>query len=412
MRVVVVPLRHLKTASVAVYVGTGARHESPRTNGTSHFLEHMLFRGTAQHPTTRELTTAIETLGATLNAATHVDTTVYHASVPPENLGPVLGLVGEMFTSPALAGIDTEREVVIEEMREEIDDRGHDSDVDNLSRRALFGAHPLGFKITGTPANVKRFSVRDLHAFRRKHYVGDNVVVALAGRVDPATCVKLAARAFGAVPRGPRPRARAAPRTQGPRVVSQHARQNQVELRVSFRAFGERDHDRPALQLAARILDDGLSTRLNHRLTEELGLAYEVFGGLDLYADTGVFDVGAAVEPKKLVRTVREILNLFDELRTTPVPAAELDKARRRAAWQREAMVDAPELLAGYYGLGEIFGVREHLDVLAGRADALTASDVLRVSRRVFRRQNLTLAWVGRVSARDAATLRRLARTF
>lgn len=413
IRVVAVPLPHLHTATMAVFVRVGSRHETARTNGISHFLEHMLFRGTARHPNAYELSRAIEELGGTLAAATHVDFTVFQSSIPPEHLGRALGLVSEIFTTPTLGDMKAEKGIIAEEILEEVDERGRDIDVDNVARRQLFGRHPLGFKITGGVRNVRRFTEADVRRHLARHYVGNNIVVCVAGAIDPRVAARVTARTLGKLPSGRPSRAtrpRLAPRRR--KVQCVESKGSQADVRVSFLAFGERDRRRPALQMLSRVLDDGNSTRLHRRICDERGLAYDVFGALDLYADAGVLDVGASVDHGKAARLVQEVLALLGEVRDKGPTDDELAKAKRRWSWQLRTMLDSPEAMASFYGVNEMLELDESLENIARRVARVTAAEVRDAARAVVRGERLAVTCVGALPRKVERALGDLVREF
>ncbi|HEX4355182.1 MAG TPA: pitrilysin family protein, partial [Polyangiales bacterium] len=157
LSVVTVPQPHLHSASVAVLVKVGARHETARTNGVSHLLEHMLFRGSARYPSAYALNRAIEELGGTLHGATHSDFTLFEVSLPPGNVQSGIEILGELFAKPSFAELAVEKRIVREEILEYLDEEGREVDPDNLSRELMFGTHPLGMTITGSLDNLANF---------------------------------------------------------------------------------------------------------------------------------------------------------------------------------------------------------------------------------------------------------------
>ncbi len=320
LRVVIAPLPHLHTATVAVLVKVGSRNERERDNGLSHFLEHMLFRGTERHPSAHDLNLAIEDVGGTLTAATHVDFTLYAVTLPPESLLAGLGVFSEIFRAPVFSNIETEKGILREEILEDLDEDGQDIDVDNLSRHLLFAPHPLGFKITGDADNVGRFGLEDLRAHMSRYYGARNMVLCAAGALEVDEVMARARQHFGGLPPGKE--ARVSP----PDTSRTHARfahvtsqGSQTELRLSFPCFGVHDPRMRAMRVLSRVLDDGMSARLHRRICDELGLAYDIFAGIDPYEDSGVIDLGAAVEHDKAPDTLRELLAVLEQLRHEPV---------------------------------------------------------------------------------------------
>ena len=161
LRVRLVPLPHLQSATVSFFVRVGSRYETAQTNGLSHFLEHMLYRGTEAHPAAHELNLAIERLGGTLEAATHVDFTSYDLTLPSETIAKGTELLAEVLRQPLLTELSTEKQIIREEILEELNEEGQQIDIDNVSRQLLYPNHPLGFSIAGPLENLDRFGTRD-----------------------------------------------------------------------------------------------------------------------------------------------------------------------------------------------------------------------------------------------------------
>lgn len=377
-------------------VGAGSRHETPETNGLSHFLEHMLFRGTDRYPSAYELNRSVEELGGILLGATHVDSTLLSVTVPPENLCGAVEILAEILRAPAFTAIETEKRIAQEEILEGLDEDGVDVDVDNVSRALLFSPHPLGFKITGSADNIDRFDVEDLRDHMRAYYGGRNSVLCVAGALEPDRVFAAVRDSFRALPPGERASVQApALAGEGRRFAYVPHQGSQTDVRVCFPTFGERDPRFIPLKILSRILDDGMSTRVHRRICDEMGLAYDAFAGADLYEDCGVFDLGAAAEHGKAPVVLEELLRLVRELRDAPVHPAELQKAQRRHAWDLSMSLDDDEAMALFYGTNALFGYEDTLESLAERATAVTAEQVLALAREIFRPEVLHVACVG-----------------
>ena len=263
LRVVTVETPHLHTALLAVYVRTGSRHETAANNGVSHFLEHLFFRGSEGWPDSVRMNAAIEEAGGNLNGVTTRDHGCYYTPLHPGHLDVGVRVLGDMLTRPRLTGMEVEREVILEEMLDEVDERGRDIDVDNLSKRLLYGSHPLALKIAGTRESVSALTLEQVREHYARHYRCANLVVSAAGRVRHAEVVALAEAAFARLPRGrPRREAPAPPPPQGPLFQYVHHEEAQTEFRLNFPVVPEHHPDFPALTLLWRLLDDGLSSRL------------------------------------------------------------------------------------------------------------------------------------------------------
>jgi predicted Zn-dependent peptidase len=409
LRVISVPQPHLHTVTVAMFVKVGARYETETTNGISHFLEHMLFRGCRRYPTAYALNRAIEDLGGTLFAATHTDSTLYQVTLPPDNLVRGMEILGELFSRPVFSGMSIEKRIVREEILEYLDECGRDVDADNLVREAKFGDHPLGMTITGSAENLRKFGKRDLRTHVKRFYVARNMVLCVAGAVDPQAVQRAAGKAFAQMPAGAPARTRAPEqRAAAQRLRYVESQGSQSDLRLSFSTFGTRDRRFASLELLARIIDDGMSTRLHRRICEELGLAYEVFASLEPFAECGVLDVGGSVEHDNLASFARHALRLLAELSERPVTRAELDKAKRRYKWQLEAILDDSQAMCGHYGLRALGGQTGHLPTLCEQVDRITEGELQAVAREIFSADQLHVAAVGVLRREEQRRLRRV----
>jgi predicted Zn-dependent peptidase len=395
--VVVAPQPHLQRAYVALWARVGSRFETDRDNGISHFLEHMIYRGTRRVPSAHEVNLAFESLGGSLFASTQVDHGIFSLSLPPESVDEACVLFGEVISEPAFLDIDVERGIVAEEILEDLDDEGRQIDADNVSRALIYGSHPLGFTITGTEGHVRSFDESMLRRWHAEHYTAGNAALVFSGRVEVDSAFGLARRIFEAVlPRGSRTHATPPPADQKAahlEIVENVS--SQTELRICFRACSETHPMRPALDMLMRVIDDGMSTRLYHRLCDARGLCYDVSAGYDPYEDDGVVDVAAGVQHKRVPLVTREILGLFDDLARSGPTEEELAKARRRVLWDARSMPDSAEEMGSFYASGILFDRQttpeEHVAALV----KVTPEDVREVARWMARPERLSVTAVG-----------------
>jgi predicted Zn-dependent peptidase len=337
-------------------VRVGSRFETPQTNGLSHFLEHMLYRGTPSLPTAHEVNHAFESLGGFLYAATQTDFGVFSVTAPSESVAETSRLFGEVLAQPSFNDIEIEKGIVCEEILEDLDDEGRQVDADNLSRQLIYPTHPLGYTITGDEKRVRSFELPGLRAHHARHYNAANSVLAFSGAVHPDECIALAERCFAQLAKGELVATEAPVHNQKkPRLEIVENVSSQTELRVCFRAVPERSEHRHAMDMLMRILDDGMSTRLYHRICDSKGLCYDVGASFDGYEDDGVLDFMAGVQHARTSVVTHEILDLLCDLATKGPSEAEVDKARRRNAWEMRSIFDSPEELAGFYAGGLLF---------------------------------------------------------
>jgi predicted Zn-dependent peptidase len=411
LRVLTVPAPGLHSAMIALYVRAGSRHEAAGVNGVSHFLEHLFFRGSHDWPDTVAMNAAVESAGGNLNGITARDHGCYYTPIHADELATGLAILGDMIRRPLLREMDVEREIILEEILDEVDGDGRDIDADNLSKRLAFGAHPLGFKIAGTPAIIKALGEDEVRAHHARFYTGANLVLCVAGPVRESQVVELAHEHLGALPRGRLSTDLAPPPwPEGPRLEHVDHEDAQSELCLNFPCPPEHHPDYPVHLVIRRILDDGLSSRLPFEVVERRGLAYSLHAGIDSFADAGMFVVDGACAPRKLPRVVGEILRVLGELAARPVGEEELSRVQKRHRMTLAFSLDSAAELAGWYGSGEVLHAPEGFEERCRRVEGVTAADVLRVARATFTVRNLVAVFVGPTSARARKALERAVR--
>lgn len=402
LRVVVAPQPQLHRAHVGLYVRVGSRFEVEETNGLSHFLEHMLYRGTPRLRNAHEVNLAFESLGGYLYAATQTDFGVFSLTLAPESIAEATALFGEVLAEPTFADIAIEKEIVCEEILEDLDDEGRQVDADNLSRMLIYPTHPLGYTITGSAEHVRSFNTTMLRAHHARHYTAAASVLTFSGDVDEARAIELAQTHFSRLPAGT-PIATDAPvhAQKKPRLKLVENVSSQTELRVCFRAVAETSEHRAAMDMLMRILDDGMSTRLYHRICDDKGLCYDVGASFDGYEDDGVLDFAAGVQHSRTATVTREILGLLGDLAHEGPSVEELEKARKRNAWEVRAMFDSPEDVAGFYGGGLLFERFETPEARLAANSAVTPAQIRDLAAMLAAPERLNVLAVGLLEKDD-----------
>jgi predicted Zn-dependent peptidase len=409
LRVLTARAPGLHSAMIALYVRAGSRHETAAQNGVSHFLEHLFFRGSLAWPDTVAMNAAVESAGGSLNGITARDHGCYYTPIHPDEVGTGLAILGDLIRRPLLKEMDVEREVILEEILDEVDADGRDIDPDNLSKRIVFGDHPLGYKIAGTPEIVRRLSRRDVRAHHQRFYAGSNLVLAVAGPVRASEVEELAEAHLGLLPRGKASTDLAPPPWPGgPRLELVEHDDAQAEFSLSFPCPPERHPDYPVHLCIRRILDDGLSSRLPFEIVERRGLAYSLHAGIDTFADAGMTVIDGACAPRKLPKVLEEVLRVLGALAAAPMPEEELLRVQRRHRMTLAFSLDSAADLAGWYGAGEVLSAPESFEERCRRVERVTPADVQRVAAETFRRRNLVAVVVGPSGRRDRAALSRL----
>jgi predicted Zn-dependent peptidase len=407
LAVTTVALPHLHTAVCALFVKVGARFEAAEDNGLSHFVEHMLFRGTERYPTSLALNTAVERLGSTLHAETGRDYTLFQLALEPAHVPAAIDLLGELLSRPRFADIELERELILEEINEDYDEQGIEINADDIARGLVFEDHPLGQRIIGPRTNVERFSAADVQRHFTTFYGAHNANLCVAGPIEHGPVVEYAARALASMPAGKRAIVPAAPPAiAGPRLHHVRDAGSQTSLAVVFRAVPELDPAYVALVALLRVLDDGMSTRLHYTLADQKGLAYSIHAAIEPLADAALFEITGATANAKVPALVRELLSLLDGLRTGQVTQDELAKARVRYRYETLASIDDAAAMAGWFGGTALYYQPPTLSERLAQIEKVTADDVVRVAEHVLAPAHLALAAVGSLSRARLGELR------
>jgi predicted Zn-dependent peptidase len=403
MRVVTRSMPGARSASVAIFVPVGSRHEDDAHAGLSHLLEHLVFKGTRGHPDAGALSQLVEGVGGSVNASTDRELTVFSAKVPAEELAVALHAVSELALHPLLRAKDlrSEKPVVVDEIRMYVDSPS--DHVFTLFDELLFGRHPLGREIAGTLSSVRRATHTAVVDHWRAAYRPGGMVLSVAGAIDHDAVAAAAAgwRAGGpdtngTVARRP-PVAAPAPSPAPPGALRvSHRRLSQGNLCLGMPGVARDDPDRWALDLLGAILGDGMGSRLFLELRERRSLVYDVSTFSATYADTGTFGVHAGFDPADAERVVRAIVEELDRVTSEPVRPAELDRARAYTRGRLELRMEDSGAVAGWIGTGEallprILTVEEVIEQL----EAVTTDDLLRVARRFLAPGSARLAVLG-----------------
>jgi len=394
-RVISSRLPGARSVSIAAYVLAGSRLEAPGQVGVAHFMEHLTFKGTKAYPTTRSISEAIEGVGGSFNAATDRESTVYWVRVPRMEAARGMDVIGELIVRPRLdeADIQSERAVIIEEIRSYLDDPSEYCQI--LFQTAMFGDGPLGREICGEETDIEALPPPAIRDFWRTMYRPANTVVSVVGDLGHEEATELATTAFGsgngAVPGfAPAPALPA-----GPRIRTGRRDTSQAQLALGVPGL-RRDHpDAWTLAVLNAVLGDGMSSRLFLSVREDLGLAYDVSSGLVDYADAGALEVSAGVDPASIPAALEAILAELARLRDEPVPEPELVKAKRYLSGGLELRMDDTRHVASWIGGQEALHDRVlTVDEALARIEAVDAAAVQALAARLFTDEALRLAVV------------------
>ena len=417
LRVVTQALPGARSASVVLLVPVGSRHEDDAHAGLSHFLEHLVFKGTRAHQEAGLLSQLVEGIGGSVNASTDRELTVYSAKVPAEHVGVALEAVSELALRPLLRRNDhrSEKPVIVDEIRMYVDSPS--DHIFTLFDEMLYAGHPLGREIAGTVGSVRRATHRAVVEHWRASYRTRGMVLAVAGAIDHDEVVRASAAWKPDGPLDGKTDAGAATLTVSPPTPApagslrvSYRRLSQGNLCLGMPGVARDDPDRWALDLLGAILGDGMGSRLFLDLRERRSLVYDVSTFSASYADVGSFGVHAGFDPEDAERVVGAIVDQLDRICSEPVADAELGRARAYTRGRLELRMEDSGAVAGWIGTGEALLPRIlTVDEVIARLEAVTADDLLRVAQRFLAPSEVRLAVLGpfRSRARFERAMRR-----
>jgi predicted Zn-dependent peptidase len=385
-RLLTAPMAGRASASLVLMFGVGSRFESDEIGGISHFIEHLLFKGTRKRPTAKDIAEAIEGVGGVMNASTDKEVTVYWARVPNDRLRLAIDvlcdIVGDSRLTPT--DVDRERMVILEELKM-YQDQPQDY-VHSLFERAIWPQHPLGRDIIGTLESVSSISRDELLDYLRGHYRLPALVVGVSGGIDPdrtrdvvETHLRLPRDGDG-IPFQPGPGP-----LVSPAVVLHKKKTEQAHICVGTRGVSYLDSDRYALDLVTTLLGEGMSSRLFLEIREKRGLAYDVHAFTSKHHDAGYFAVYMGVDPKKAEEAVAATMEELRRMTEQLVPDTELTKAKEYTKGRLRLALESTNAMASWLSQQILLtGTIRTVDDVVATIDGLTAEDLRRVAQRVL----------------------------
>lgn len=401
LRVVLVPCE-AESVAVGLFIASGSRHETAKTSGISHFIEHMLFKGT---PTRKpiDITQAIEGRGGNFNACTSEESTCYFAHLPCEYLAKAVDILSDMYLRATIPSDEfvREKQVIIEEIRMYADEPDSVA-MENL-QRALFPKSTLGAPVAGTPKSLTPLKPIDLKHYIKSHYLPSNTVVVIVGNFDEGKALRLVEKAM--VGRDLRAR-RGVPRTSRPtedNPLSDSPISNisvskdiaQTQLALGYRAFGIGDNRKYAATVMDAILGRGMSSRLFQEVREKRGLSYDISSRMQFFQDAGMFTVTAGLDPAKAKDALATIDRELKRIREKQVSAAELKRTKDFLIGNFRLSHEKVTSKLFFYGqtmlsFGRLVSPQEQIDGIR----AITATDVKAAANAILRPSNRSVSWV------------------
>ncbi|MFP5388749.1 MAG: M16 family metallopeptidase [Thermoleophilia bacterium] len=398
VRVVTEEVPSVRSVALGLWVRTGSRNETPAQAGVSHFLEHLLFKGTARYSAI-EIAEKLDGLGASVNAATGKETTHLHARFLDEHTEEVFDLLAEMLLAPTYPEVDSEREVVLEEIamyEDEPQDRVHD-----ILAEAVFGQHPLGRRVLGEAEVISSVPVPDIEAYRSARYTGEAIVVGAAGNVDHARIAELSQRLVQ--PPSATGNGQPAPAGSDEAARLCFYEKDTEQYHICFGAPGitRDDERRYALAVLDSIFGGSSSSRLFREVREKRGLAYAVGSYNEQYTDSGLIASYVGTREDNVEEACAIIGAEMERLRGEPVSAEELSRAKESVKGRLVLSTESTAARMSRISRATLFDLPiDSLDEMLAKVDSVSVDDLTALAAELYRPERLSAACVGRDEGR------------
>jgi predicted Zn-dependent peptidase len=391
-------MENVRSVSMGIWLKTGARHDAPEHNGLSHFVEHMVFKGTTIR-SARQISLHADELGGNLNAFTSQDLVVFHATVLDAHVADTLDLLADLILNADFPPeeIDRERAVILEEVNATQDDPEYLAN--DAFMRTLWKDDPLALPIGGTPDTLATFTRDTLVRYAREHFTGTNMVFVAAGNVQHEDLVKKVERYFGRAPTGtPLPRATFPKSFSGSTLLNRPT--EQVQMVLGFPAPPITDARYYITHLAAMLLGGGPSSRLFQSIREERGLAYAVTADFMPYQDTGYFSVHTGTSPSRIEPVLDIVLRELHRLKIEPVSPGDLRRVKEQLIISQVIGMETSASRANALG-GQLLALGHpvSLEECQARIASVSEDQVMLLANALFDPARLALALVGGLPA-------------
>lgn len=386
-----------RTATVLVMAGTGSKYETKEINGISHFLEHMMFKGTTKRPDKLDIAKELDGIGAQYNAFTGKEYTGYYAKASAQKLDTILDVVFDIYLNSKLKteDIEVEKGVIVEEinMYRDMPQRY----VDDLFEKLLYDDQPAGWEIAGEKDIITKLMRTDFVNYFNTHYISDNTVVAVAGNVDPDEVKKKTAKFFENIRKGSKfTKASVIENQSEPKSLIHFKKTDQTHFYLGTRSYDMFNDKKYALSVLANILGGWMSSRLFQEVRDKRGLAYYISAGHQTYTDSGFFSVRAGVNNDKVFEAIEVIMRELRKVKDKGVTADELQRARDNIEGSWALGLEQSDTVASVYAEpilfeGKVLTPEEELD----KIKRVSLEDIHNVAKEVFDNKRLNLALIG-----------------
>ena len=405
LRILTVPMQSLESVTVTIWVKTGSRYEEAKTNGISHFLEHMVFKGSKKRPTAKAISEVVDSIGGEFNAATSKDWTNFYIKTRVGNLETAMDVLADMVLNPLLKSEEIEREkgTIIQEIAMYEDTpMMHIGDV---FEELVFAGSPLGWDTAGTGKTVKSIKKDDFVRYRSIHYHPDQMMVSIVGGIKEAEVGKLVQKYFtGLTPKTVTEPQMFESKQDKPQLKLQTKKAEQAHLIMGFMSEGRNYEGRFAQSLLATILGGGMSSRMFIEVRERRGLAYSIRTGVDRYQEIGYLSTYAGVDVGKTDVAIKVMLNEYQKIADgrSAITPYELTKAKEYLKGHLALALEDTKDVTAFFADQALFSKEILLpEEVYRKVDKVTVKDVLVEAKKLFVPEKLNLAIIGPFKNRE-----------
>jgi predicted Zn-dependent peptidase len=397
VRVVTELMPHVRSVSVGIWIGSGSRRETPPENGISHFIEHMVFKGTTNR-TAEEIARSVDSIGGGLDAFTSKELVSFNTKVLDEHLEIAFDVLADLVLNPLFREDDIEKEkgVILEELKMEVDNPEYL--IHEIFSSAFWKGHPLGKPILGTKDTVRAFHREMLQDYYRRIYAPSNILITAAGNLKHEEMVKLAADRFSGLSANGGVGADHAPVPHAPLQFRNKNSLEQVHVYMGVPAYPLPHEARFVCYVLNTVLGGGMSSRLFQNIREKQGLAYSVYSELSMYRDAGCLAICAGTSRESAQKVVHSVMRELREMTDQPVSDEELRRAKDHLKGSFMLGLESTSSRMGNLARQELyFGRFFTLDEMIESIEAVTAEQVQSIAQEFFDPKNIALAMLGRL---------------
>jgi predicted Zn-dependent peptidase len=389
---------HVRSVSIGVWVRTGSRHERPEQNGISHFIEHMVFKGTTTR-SAEDIARSVDSVGGHLDAFTAKEMISFSCKVLDEHLPLAFDVLSDLVLHPVFAEDDIRKEqgVVLEELK--MDEDNPDFLVHEIFSSNFWKDHPLGKPIIGSKKTIQSFGREMLRDYYDRAYTPSNILITAAGRIDHDRLMRLAGQAFGALDRRPAALPDPKPSTHAIIALRDKPALEQVHMCMGVPSYPLAHERRYATYVLNTLLGGGMSSRLFQNIREKQGLAYAVYSDLNPYRDTGCLSIYAGTSIESAERVVESILKEFREIKDGSITQEELRRAKDHLKGSLMLSLESTSSRMANLARQEMyFGKFFTLDELIEAVERVTAAEIQQIAAESFNQKQIALTVLGNLN--------------